>query len=145
MALKKLCRCGKVIDINTKYCKDCEKKVIKDKKDYHKHYDINYRDKKSAAFYNSPEWEKTREYILTKYKGLDLYAFFINKEIVYADTVHHVIEIKEDWNRRLDITNLFPLSSSNHSKIHKMYLKDKEGAQKLLFKLLKRWEDEYGI
>lgn len=143
MALKKLCRCGRVINQSDKYCNECENKYQQEKYESNKYYDKYIRDKKSTAFYNSPGWIKTREYVLAKYKGLDLYAFFIENEIVYADTVHHIEELKENWNRRLDITNLFPLSSSNHNVIHAMYEKDKEGTQKLLFSLLERWIEKY--
>lgn len=139
MALKKTCTCGKVIDYNKRQCDMCSN----NRKDYYKHYDSNYRDKKAAAFYNSTEWEKIREYIIAKYKGLDLYAYFIDKELVQADTVHHIEELRDNWDRRLDITNLFPLSNSNHSKIHKMYIKNKQGTQQLLLNILKKWEKEF--
>jgi len=144
MSLKRLCKCGKAIDWGMKCCEACRKKAEQARKDYHKYYDANVRDEKTAAFYNSTEWVKTREYVLAKYKGLDLYAFFIQKRIVYADTVHHIEELKENWDRRLDINNLFPLSNENHNRIHKLYLKDKKGTQKLLFSLLARWREEYG-
>lgn len=144
MALKKLCRCGKIIEYNQKHCKQCSIKYQEERKEYHKHYDKYIRDKDAADFYNSLEWERTREHIISKYKGLDLYAFFIEKKIVYANTAHHIIELREDRNRGLDVSNLFPLSSGNHSKIHKMYLKDKESTQRLLFSLLDRWREEYG-
>lgn len=144
MALKKLCKCGKLINYNQKYCNQCSIKHKQERAEYHRHYDKYIRDQEAADFYNSTEWETTREYTISKYKGLDLYAFFIEKEIVYADTAHHIEELRENWNRRLDITNLFPLSGGNHTKIHKMYEKDKEGTQGLLFSLLERWEEQYG-
>lgn len=145
MALKKLCRCGKIIEYNQKHCKQCSIKYQEERKKYHKYYDKYLRNQEAADFYNSIDWEKTREYILNKYKGLDLYAFFIEKKIVYADTVHHIEELRENWDRRLDVTNLFPLSGGNHSKIHKMYEKDEEGTQELLFSLLEKWDETYGV
>lgn len=144
MALKKLCRCGKLIDYGEKHCEQCKPKVEQERAERHRYYDAYQRDKKAATFYNNPEWKKAREYVLAKYKGLDLYAFFIEKKIVYAGTVHHIEELRENWNRRLDITNLIPLSSGNHTRIHKMYEKDKKGTQRLLFSLLDRWREEYG-
>ncbi len=143
MAFKKLCRCGKVIEYKEKNCSSCIDLYNQERAETNKYYDKYIRDKKSTAFYNSPEWIKTREYVLRKYKGLDLYAFFIEKKIVYADTVHHIEELRANWNRKLDITNLIPLSSSNHNVIHAMYEKDKEGTQRLLFSLLQRWAGEY--
>ncbi len=145
MALKKTCTCGKVIDYSKQYCDDCTRKNEEYKAQRYKYYDNNIRDKQSTAFYNSLEWEATRAEVLRNHKGLDLYEYYINKKIVYADTVHHIVELKENWNRRLDISNLFPMSSSTHSMIHKLYKKDKKVTQKLLFELIKRWEKEYGI
>lgn len=144
MALKKTCTCGKIINYSQQRCDECKTMYEQDKAQRYKHYDKNIRDKDTSVFYNSTEWEKTRAEVLIKYKGLDLYEYYINKKIVYADTAHHVVELKEDWNGRLDISNLFPLTASNHSMMHKLYKKDKQGTQKLLFELLKRWEKEYG-
>ncbi|WP_315122328.1 HNH endonuclease [uncultured Clostridium sp.] len=144
MALMKLCRCGKVIPQGTRYCEACKERYAKDKADKNRYYDKHKRNKKSRDFYNSPEWLKTRAYVLAKYKGLDLYAFFILDKIEYADTVHHIVELEEGWNRRKDITNLFPLTGVRHNVIDGMYRRDKEGTQRLLFDLLKRWEQEMG-
>lgn len=144
MAMLKLCRCGRKIDYRDKHCKECAKAVEEERKKYYRHYDAYHRDRESAAFYNSTEWQRVRQHVLIKYKGLDLYAYYIDKEIVYADTVHHIIEIKDDWNKRLTVSNLFPCSSSNHNKIHMLYNKNKKENQKTLFKLLKRWEEEHG-
>ncbi|MEG6613754.1 hypothetical protein V6C42_12940 [Pseudoclostridium thermosuccinogenes] len=143
MLLKKLCRCGTLIDAGRKYCSSCERKYQQEKAEANRYYDKNIRDKKAAAFYNSPEWETTRKYVLAKYKGLDLYAFFIEKKIAFADTVHHIEELRDNWDRRLDITNLIPLSSSNHNRIHSMYEKDKVNTQNLLFGLRERWRETY--
>ena len=74
--------------------------------------------------------------ILSKANGLDLYEYYINHKIIKADTVHHIVEIREDDTRALDITNLIPLSSSNHGKIHKMYFKKKKETQEMLFNIL---------
>lgn len=144
MALMKLCRCGVIIEYHTKYCDRCKVKYEKEKAESIKYYDKNIRDKRATAFYNSKEWLKVREYILAKYKGLDLYAYFILKEIAYADTAHHIIELKDDWAKGLEASNLFPLTSINHGKIHKMYRRDKEGTQEMLVGLLKRWKREMG-
>lgn len=141
--LKRMCRCGKIIQYNTRLCEECIKKYDRNKAERNRYYDKNIRDKKTTEFYNSTEWIKTRECIINKYKGLDIYALFIENKKVYADTVHHIEELKECWDRRLDITNLIPLSSGNHTKIHNMYKKDKKATQKLLFGLITRWDKEY--
>lgn len=38
--------------------------------------------------------------------------------IEQANIVHHVIEVKEDWSKRLDIDNLVSVCHSCHNKIH---------------------------
>jgi hypothetical protein len=66
-------------------------------------YIKKYRqDKDEQAFYNSEAWLLTREYIKGKYKGLCLYSYYVLGEIVFSDMVHHIVELKEDWDLRLD-------------------------------------------
>ncbi len=137
MALKKTCTCGKIIDYSKQCCDECNIKREQNKAQRYKHYDKNIRDKETTSFYNSDEWERTRTEVLRNYKGLDLYEYYINKKIVYVDAVHHIVELKDDWSKRIDISNLIPMTSSTHGMIHKLYKKDKQGTQKLLFELLK--------
>ena len=80
-----------------------------------KHYDVYKRDKRYSDFYNSPEWTRVRKYILILYNGIDIYAYYIQNKIVIANTVHHIIELRDDWEKRLDVDNLFPLSDDNHN------------------------------
>ena len=128
-----------------KYCEEhiyieTEKKV-----DRNKYYDRNIRDRKTTDFYNSDDWIKKREYVLSIFNGIDLYDYYVNKEITIANTVHHIVEIKEDWDKRLDDDNLFPTSESNHNTIHNLYKKDKEGTQRLLYELIERYRREFNI
>lgn len=129
-----------------RYC-DTHKYIEQQKEsERQKNYDKNIRhkrDKKYADFYRSTAWLTTRDYILSLYNGIDLYAYYVDKELKHANTVHHIIELKDNWNRRLDITNLFPMSNDTHIKIHKLYEKDKKGTQALLLDLLNRWKREH--
>ena len=43
--------------------------------------------------------------------------------ILAADTVHHIIPLKEAWDKRCDKQNLMPLHHDTHSKIEQMYKK----------------------
>ena len=143
---KKICNyagCNKVITYSEKYCEEHKKAREYDIKDRYKHYDIKHRDKKSEEFYNSKEWVITSSTVIRNYKGLDIFAYYVEKKIEYANTAHHIIELKEDWDRRLDINNLFPVSSSTHGKIHKLYLTNKKETQELLFNLLERFKKEF--
>lgn len=136
MALTKYCRCGKQIPIRQKCCEECIGYYQKQMSKYQKKYDRSKR--VNAEFYHSSEWITLRQMVLSKANGLDLYEYYINHKITRADTVHHIVEIREDNARALDITNLIPLSSSNHRKIHKMYFKKKKETQEILFNILKQ-------
>lgn len=111
-------------------------------------YNEYRRDKKAATFYVSSEWRKLRERMLKLYDGLDMYAYYVQHRIVIADMVHHIIELDEDWSRRLDPVNLFPLSKGNHGIISALYKKEtmKKQTQKQLQDILqKHWEEAGGI
>lgn len=120
-------------------CHQCQARYVKDTALSNKVYDKNKRNKQSESFYNSSSWKKTREVVLRKYKYLDLYDYYINRRITQTNTVHHIVELSEDWGKRLDLTNLIPLSEANHNKIHGMYSKNKTETQKMLQGLLDRW------
>lgn len=102
------------------------------------------RDKKYIDFYNSPEWQQTRLYILNKYKIKDisicLYSFLISGKTVEASRVHHIEPLKEAWHLRCDINNLIPMSNPAHSMIETIYKTDPAGTKTMLKNLLKRWD-----
>lgn len=143
MALKKTCSCGKLIPFSVPCCEACQARRNHEQAARHKYYDRYKRDKEAAAFYDSSEWQSARAAVMRSFMGLDLYEYYINKQIVYAEVVHHIVELSEDWNLRIDINNLIPLTVGNHSMIHKLYQKDKRKAQQILIGLLKRWEKEF--
>ena len=97
----------------------------------------------------SNEWRTTRDIILKVYDYIDIYSYYMQQEIVTADMVHHIIELDEDWSRRIDMTNLLPLSNQNHGIISALYEKDeatKRQTQQLLFGLIaSHWKDAGGI
>lgn len=142
---KKICNfngCNNIIPYTERYCVEHKKDVEEIKKEKHKHYDKYRKDDKEWKFYKSKEWLKLREVILSKYQYVDLFAYYVENRLIQANTSHHIIEIKEDWNKRLDIYNQFPCSDGTHSKLHKMYKKDKKGTQELLYSLLDKWNKE---
>ncbi len=82
---------------------------------YDKH--IRYsKDEKYTKFYHRKEWESLREDVLRTYNGVDIYSYYIDNRAVTANTAHHIIELKEDWDKRLDKDNIFPLTDANHKK-----------------------------
>lgn len=113
----------------------------------HQEYNLYRRDKKKAGFYISREWRTTRDAALRMYDHLDIYALIVQHRIVTADMVHHIVEIEEDWDRRLDLSNLIPLSNGNHGIISALYAKDeasKRETQQLLFRLIAAYKEGQG-
>ena len=65
---------------------------------------------------------------------------------VRSETVHHIIEVKEEWNSRFDINNLIYLTQKNHLMIHSKYkksIKEKRKVQKILLGLIEAFQKEY--
>lgn len=151
MALKKLCSysgCNTLVDYGTKYC---NKHKTKDKdryKDYRRNRLQDKEEKARQDFYNSLEWKNIRDLVIKKCFGIDIVEYYRTGQIIMGYTVHHIVELKDDWNKRLDINNLIYLSQENHIKIHKMMEKSKEEKDKVVEMLLQvkaRFEREFGL
>lgn len=141
MALLKMCRCGKIIPQALDMCPECAQHAA----DRHKEYNATRRDKRAYAFYTSAEWRKARALRLQHAGGLDLYALYVDGVIQYAEMVHHIVPLSEDWSKRCDQRNLFPLTNANHNKIEALYdssITEKKQTQQLLRRLLERFETE---
>ena len=63
-----------------------------------------------------------------------MYVYMTEGVILAADTVHHIIPLKEAWDKRCDKQNLMPLHHDTHSKIEQMYKKEKPVMEKKLAK-----------
>lgn len=148
MGLYHMCRCGAVIPQGIPLCSACAE-LYAGSGSRHMEYNRNRRNKQAAAFYICGDWRKVRDYALKLYDGLDIYAYYVQHTIATADMVHHIVEIEEDWTRRLDITNLLPLSNTNHGIISALYAKDdatKRATQQQLRQLIAvHWERQGGI
>lgn len=128
MSIYKRCsRCGKRIQAGSR-C-PCTKTR-------HKEYDKYSRDKKSKQYYDSSEWLTSRAAALDADQGYDVYIFMTEGRILSADTVHHIVPLKDDWSKRNVIENLMSLNHDTHSMIEAMYRKDKEKIQKELCQML---------
>ena len=104
-------------------------------KERYRIYDQNARNQKSKTFYDSREWQLTRSDILSVC-GIDVYVYMTEGVILAADTVHHIIPLKEAWDKRCDKQNLMPLHHDTHSKIEQMYKKERPVMEKSLQKCL---------
>lgn len=110
--------CNKLVKKPGRYC-DAHKTVEQEnKKENNRYYDKNIRDRKADAFYHSDEWRKTRTSVLIRdnYLCTRCLADGVLKK---AEVVHHIVELKDDWSKRLKIDNLESLCDSCHNKHHK--------------------------
>lgn len=87
------------------------------KKNAHKNYNL-LRDKETESFYKSSAWQRLRRLAYERDNGLCqrcLKAGILKR----ADVVHHIVEIKVDWSKRLELSNLESLCHTCHNTIHK--------------------------
>ena len=111
--LTKLCRCGSKVKVGEK-CPACGY-------DRHKAYDNNSRDEKTKEFYKSAQWTALSKQTRKRYHNIDLYQLYKYRRLVPSDMVHHIIPVKEDWDKRLDPDYLIPLSHKSHAEIEREY------------------------
>lgn len=79
---------------------------------------------------------------------MDVYLFMTEGVVVKADSVHHIVPLRDDWARRCDISNLMSLSHESHSRIEAGYKKDKRGIEERLQAMLieyRRLADAGGV
>lgn len=145
MGLHKFCKCGVSIPYSKKYCSQCEEQV----KTYNK--SRNYKNKKRAddkesQFYNTQEWRKLRNKIVKSYMSMDVYEYYKTGKIVSSEVVHHLVEVRSDWSKRLDKFNLIPVTRKNHQEIHlRMEVYSEEVVRKELEDMLKKFREEFGV
>jgi 5-methylcytosine-specific restriction protein A len=112
---KKVCNkvnCNKLIDFKESYCD--EHKHLKN--EYKKNYDsLRYeRDKMFVRFYNSKQWKDTRRTVMLRDDNL-CQNCLRNGLYTKANVVDHVIEVKDDYDKRLDTDNLEALCHECHN------------------------------
>ncbi|MFQ8920943.1 MAG: HNH endonuclease [Clostridium paraputrificum] len=113
----------------------------------YKEYKRERKDIKEQRFYSSPEWIRVRDRVSAKFNYLCVSCLINKEEIVFKDNVHHIEEVKEVWNKRLEEDNLIPLCNECHKKVHLEYLKGekfKREEQLRLIKLKERYKDKFG-
>lgn len=102
--------CLELIDFKNRFCEK-HSKVNHDKERYR----INYQyDKEYKQFYNSASWRKLRKTVMLEYDWM-CQECLRNERYTIADVVDHIIEIKDDWDKRLDKSNLEPLCHTCHN------------------------------
>ena len=117
-------RCGKVLPVGERCT--C---ITPYKKDYNKFK----RDKKIERFRQSLEWIQMRRQIMERDGRLDQYLLHTTGELKAGFSVHHIIPLSENWELRLEPSNLITLSDDTHSVIEYRYkTKQKENLQREL-------------
>ena len=111
---KKKClkiNCNELIDYRNKFCSTHKELINQSNKDYERFR--TERDKTYIKFYQSREWKNTRKSVMIE-DGLCQECL---RQGYYkqADVVDHIIELKDDWDKRLDKSNLRPLCHEHHN------------------------------
>ncbi|MHB9943598.1 hypothetical protein CF065_18780 [Clostridium sporogenes] len=154
MALKKICSkvgCTKIVVNDVVYCdyhqKKWEQKERKRYKEYQNRRRKDKEQKKYQDFYNDKSWKRIRTTAIADYYSIDILEYYRTGRIVQGERVHHIKELEEEWNSRLDINNLIYLTEQNHRRVHEEYNKgnrEKKKMQDVLFALVDRWFKDFG-
>ncbi|MFP3634281.1 HNH endonuclease [Bacillus amyloliquefaciens] len=88
-----------------RYCDTHKTQQQEETKNYNKH------SKTIISLYKSTEWKRTRQLALIRDNYLCQHCL---KDHCFtpADMVHHIVEVKKDWSKRLDMCN------ACHNKAH---------------------------
>lgn len=114
--LMKMCpKCGKAIQLSEKYCENCRPVLKQNNSERNKEYDAYKRDKQADKFYHSKKWKNIRDYVLMREGGFCQDCLKNNRRTIATD-VHHIIPVKQDWSKRLDIDNLVSLCEKCHKR-----------------------------
>lgn len=70
-----------------------------------------------AAFYKTNAWQKCRAAVLARDLGI-CQECLASGVLTLADTVHHIIHLRDDPTKAFDMTNLVSVCASCHNKLH---------------------------
>jgi 5-methylcytosine-specific restriction protein A len=110
-----------LIQYDSKYC-DKHLFILEEKKSKANHYYNNIirnteENKKFTDFYKTKSWLSLRKLFAIKNPLCEI--CLDNGTIKTVEIVHHKIEIRKDFSRRLDENNLQSVCKVCHNKIHK--------------------------
>ncbi|GAA0115279.1 HNH endonuclease [Clostridium senegalense] len=126
--LKKVCRCGTIINYSEKYCDKCTKEYEDNKKEKNKIYDSKYR--KNKEVYKDKKWDKTKEVVINRDKCLCRICLK-NKRIKPKDLVHHIIEVEENKKLIYEPSNLVCVCDSCHRETHTIYRRSEQSKKEM--------------
>lgn len=132
MGLMKYCNrsgCNRLVPQGVRYCAAHTIGKTEENRQRHKEYDAHCRNQKAKEFYNSAEWKAARDAAMARDAGIDIYLYITESRIEPADTVHHIVELMEDYEKRCDMDNLISISEATHSMISKAYRDNRRKAE----------------
>lgn len=97
-------------------------------------------------FYNDKAWLSFKTGQEARQLGMDIYEYYTTGNIIAAENYHHIEEVIEAWDRRLDVYNVLGLSEANHRRIHIEYNRGEAAKRKLqrnFFNMLERFYREF--
>lgn len=135
--INRICsRCGKILPVGQRCT--CQPA-------YRRDYNRFRRDKRIQQFRASDEWKRVRQAVIERDEGLDQYVLHETGELRAGFSVHHIIPLSEDWDRRIDMDNLILLSDDTHASIEYKYkTKQRAALQSLLFSIVQEREQQHG-
>lgn len=142
MALYSLCcRCGTKIQYRTRYCDRCKTKEDVERIEMNKVRSKKYnsdrylRDKTNESyrlFYTTQAWKNKRTEILRRDNHECQMCKVLCKYKVATD-VHHILNLKDNYDKRLDDDNLISLCHDCHYNIvHALNLNNKTKIEKYI-------------
>ena len=117
---KKICNergCNNLISMKESRCPKCAEKNAHRKRERDKNYQRNIMPEHLRKFYNSAAWKRFRLSILKRDYHL-CQRCLKDGHVTPATIVHHIIEIREDFDKRLDKDNCESVCRDCHSKIN---------------------------
>ena len=93
---------------------------------------------KFDKFYMCNAWKVKRDKIKKLYKSTCVICLLTKDDPKECQCIHHIEELSQAWEKRLDTNNLIPLCRECHDEVHRRYkTKEKKEVQKKLKEFLK--------
>ena len=142
--------CSRIVSDGTKRCKHHTRIHDKEEKERYKEYKRrkahNEEYKRFKSFYDSSAWDRIRKVAILNTVAVDVIDYYKIGRLVQGERVHHIVELNEDADRRLDTNNLIYVTERNHRIIHREYNNgNKKEMQLLLIDLKHKFMNEFNL
>ncbi len=119
IAVIKICAkvgCNKRIDYKDTYCDKHKREVNNTYNDQVRH--ASEFDKKVAKFYASTSYRKLRKKKMLEVNGLCQVCIRLAGIVNTAKIAHHIVPVRDDFDKRLDDDNIIMICNDCHEKLH---------------------------